>query len=125
VTKFRVGERLGVPWLGWTCGQCRHCRQGRENLCDSPKFTGYTLNGGYAQYTVAQEHYTFHLPEGYPIAEAAPCCAPGSSATAPTAWPAKASSTWESTASGPRPTSPSRWRCTGASRFTPSPGQGI
>ncbi len=72
VHKFRAGDRIGVPWLGHTCGVCRYCRRGRENLCDSPKFTGYTLDGGYAQYTVADQRYTFHLPEGYPAALAAP-----------------------------------------------------
>jgi len=77
VQKFRVGDRMGVPWLGHTCGQCRFCRQGRENLCDSPKFTGYTLNGGYAQYTVADQRYSFLLPEGYPDAEAAPLLCAG------------------------------------------------
>ena len=77
VQKFRVGDRIGVPWLGYTCGQCRYCRRGRENLCDSPRFTGYTLNGGYAQYTVADQHYTFHLPEGYPDAQAAPLLCAG------------------------------------------------
>jgi propanol-preferring alcohol dehydrogenase len=77
VQKFRVGDRLGVPWLGHTCGQCRFCRRGRENLCDSPKFTGYTLNGGYAPYTVADQRYSFLLPEGYPDAEAAPLLCAG------------------------------------------------
>ncbi len=77
VQKFRVGDHIGVPWLGWTCGRCRYCRQGRENLCDAPKFTGYTLDGGYAQYTVAHEHYTFHLPQGYPLAQAAPLLCAG------------------------------------------------
>jgi len=77
VKKFRVGDRIGVPWLGYTCGRCRYCRRGRENLCDAPKFTGYTLNGGYAPYTVAQEQYAFHLPEGYSIAEAAPLLCAG------------------------------------------------
>ncbi len=77
VTKFKAGDRIGVPWLGATCGQCRYCRRGRENLCDAPKFTGYTLNGGYAQYAVADQHYTFHLPEGYGDAEAAPLLCAG------------------------------------------------
>jgi propanol-preferring alcohol dehydrogenase len=77
VQKFRVGDRLGVPWLGYTCGQCPYCRRGRENLCDSPKFTGYTLNGGYAPYTVADQRYSFLLPEGYPDAEAAPLLCAG------------------------------------------------
>jgi len=77
VKKFRVGDLIGVPWLGYTCGRCRYCRGGRENLCDSPKFTGYTLDGGYAPYTVAHQQYTFHLPEGYGMAEAAPLLCAG------------------------------------------------
>ena len=77
VQKFRVGDRIGVPWLGHTCGVCRYCRRGRENLCDAPKFTGYTINGGYAEYTVADQHYTFHLPEGYTAAAAAPLLCAG------------------------------------------------
>ena len=77
VIKFRVGDRIGVPWLGHTCGHCRYCRGGRENLCDAPQFTGYTLNGGYAHYTVAHQRYTFQLPEDYPIAEAAPLLCAG------------------------------------------------
>jgi alcohol dehydrogenase, propanol-preferring len=77
VNKFRVGDRIGVPWLGHTCGHCRYCRRGRENLCDAPQFTGYTLNGGYAHYTVAHQQYTFPLPEDYPPAEAAPLLCAG------------------------------------------------
>jgi propanol-preferring alcohol dehydrogenase len=64
--------RLGVPWLGWSCGACSHCRSGRENLCDDAKFTGYTLDGGYAQYVVADRRYCFAIPDGYPAEEAAP-----------------------------------------------------
>ena len=55
VTRLRMGERVGVPWLGWTCGRCRYCASGRENLCDSARFTGYHLDGGYAECTVADE----------------------------------------------------------------------
>jgi propanol-preferring alcohol dehydrogenase len=66
------GRRLGVPWLGWTCGECRYCRRGQENLCDRALFTGYQLDGGYAQQAVADERYCFPLPESYPDAEAAP-----------------------------------------------------
>jgi len=77
VKKFRLGDRIGVPWLGQTCGHCRFCLRDRENLCDSPQFTGYTLNGGFAPYTVAHQHYTFHLPEGYPLAQAAPLLCAG------------------------------------------------
>ncbi len=77
VEKFRSGDRIGVPWLGYTCGVCRYCRQGRENLCDHPAFTGYTLDGGYAQYTVAHQGYGFHLPPDYPAAAAAPLLCAG------------------------------------------------
>ncbi|MGN6732982.1 MAG: alcohol dehydrogenase catalytic domain-containing protein, partial [Candidatus Binatia bacterium] len=59
VTRFKIGDRLGVPWLGWTCGECLFCREGQENLCDRAKFTGYTLDGGYAEYTVADQRFCF------------------------------------------------------------------
>jgi len=72
-----VGDLVGVPWLGRTCGKCRYCRQGRENLCDFPQFTGYTLDGGYAEYTVAYEPFAFQLPEGYREAELAPLLCAG------------------------------------------------
>lgn len=62
VQGFQVGQRVGVPWLGWTCGVCGYCRTGRENLCDDARFTGYTLDGGYAEYTVADARYCFPLP---------------------------------------------------------------
>jgi alcohol dehydrogenase, propanol-preferring len=71
------GRRLGVPWLGWTCGECRYCRSGRENLCDRALFTGYQLDGGYAEQVVADERYCFPLPDGYPDAEAAPLLCAG------------------------------------------------
>ena len=77
VDRFAVGQRLGVPWLGWTDGVCRYCRVGRENLCDHPRFTGYTLDGGYAEYTVADHRYCFPLPPEYPDAEAAPLLCAG------------------------------------------------
>jgi propanol-preferring alcohol dehydrogenase len=72
VEGFAVGERVGVPWLGFTDGTCFYCRAGRENLCDHPRFTGYQIDGGYAQYTVADARYVFPIPEGYSDAEAAP-----------------------------------------------------
>lgn len=75
--RFSVGQRLGVPWLGHTCGHCRYCASGRENLCDQARFTGYTLNGGYAEYTVADQRYCFALPESYGDAEAAPLLCAG------------------------------------------------
>ncbi|MBN8422123.1 MAG: zinc-dependent alcohol dehydrogenase family protein [Verrucomicrobia bacterium] len=59
---FETGQRVGIPWLGWTCGACEYCSSGRENLCDGAKFTGYTLDGGYAEYTVADARYCFPLP---------------------------------------------------------------
>ncbi len=76
-TRFVPGQRVGVPWLGWTCGECKYCRSGRENLCDRARFTGYTLDGGYAEYTVADERYCFPIPEGYPDLEAAPLLCAG------------------------------------------------
>jgi propanol-preferring alcohol dehydrogenase len=77
VESFELGDRVGVPWLGWTCGECRFCVMGRENLCDHARFTGYTLNGGYAQYTVADQRYCFPLPPGYGDLEAAPLLCAG------------------------------------------------
>jgi len=77
VTRFELGARIGVPWLGWTCGQCRFCRSGRENLCDRARFTGYTLDGGYAEFTVADARYCFPLPPKYDSAHAAPLLCAG------------------------------------------------
>jgi alcohol dehydrogenase, propanol-preferring len=71
------GTRVGVPWLGWTCGECRFCRSGRENLCDRARFTGYTLDGGYAELAVADERYCFPLPDGPSDAELAPLLCAG------------------------------------------------
>ena len=77
VTRFAVGQRVGVPWLAWTCGQCRFCRDGRENLCDEARFTGYDVDGGFAEETVADERYCFPIPDGYPDAQAAPLLCAG------------------------------------------------
>jgi propanol-preferring alcohol dehydrogenase len=77
VDRFREGERVGVPWLGHTCGVCRYCQGGRENLCDRPGFTGYTIDGGYAEYTLADQGYCFPIPAGYSDAEAAPLLCAG------------------------------------------------
>jgi propanol-preferring alcohol dehydrogenase len=71
------GRRLGVPWLGWTDGECRYCLTGRENLCDHARFTGYQLDGGYAEQVVADERYCFPIPEGYPNDRAAPLLCAG------------------------------------------------
>jgi alcohol dehydrogenase, propanol-preferring len=75
--RFRPGERVGVPWLGWTCGECRYCRGGRENLCERAKFTGYDLDGGYAELAVADERFCFPIPAGYPDLQAAPLLCAG------------------------------------------------
>ncbi len=75
--RFREGDRVGVPWLGWTCGECRFCRSGRENLCERARFTGYQIDGGYAEYTVADERYCFELPDRYSDIEAAPLLCAG------------------------------------------------
>ena len=63
--RFGPGTRVGVPWLGWTCGECRFCRSGQENLCDRARFTGYDLDGGYAELVAADERYCFAIPERY------------------------------------------------------------
>jgi propanol-preferring alcohol dehydrogenase len=77
VERFALGDRVGIPWLGWTCGVCHYCRAGRENLCDRARFTGYHLDGGYAEYALADHRYTFALPGGYADAEAAPLLCAG------------------------------------------------
>lgn len=77
VERFTIDQRLGVPWLGHTCGHCRYCTSNHENLCDSALFTGYTLDGGYAEYTVADQHYCFPIPDIYSDAEAAPLLCAG------------------------------------------------
>jgi propanol-preferring alcohol dehydrogenase len=75
--RFGAGDRVGVPWLGWTDGDCRYCRSGRENLCDHARFTGYDRDGGYAELTVADERFCFRLPDGYPDLQAAPLLCAG------------------------------------------------
>ena len=75
--RFAVGDRVGIPWLGWTDGECRYCRSGRENLCERAKFTGYGLDGGYAELTVADERYCFPIPDGFPDLQAAPLLCAG------------------------------------------------
>jgi propanol-preferring alcohol dehydrogenase len=72
-----LGERVGVPWLGWTCGRCRFCRSGRENLCGEARFTGYHLDGGFAEQAVAEARYSFPIPQGYPDLQAAPLLCAG------------------------------------------------
>lgn len=77
VKTLKAGMRVGVPWLGWTCGVCAYCRSERENLCDRARFTGYQVDGGYAEYTVAHEHYCFALPDRFSNIEAAPLLCAG------------------------------------------------
>jgi propanol-preferring alcohol dehydrogenase len=77
VDRFRVGDRVGVPWLGWTCGVCEYCRSGRENLCDRARFTGYQFDGGYAELTVADQRYCFAIDQRYGDVEAAPLMCAG------------------------------------------------
>lgn len=77
VERFSIGDRVGVPWLGYTCGKCKYCCSGKENLCDSAGFTGYTIDGGYAEYTKADQRFCFHIPDFYSDAEAAPLLCAG------------------------------------------------
>jgi propanol-preferring alcohol dehydrogenase len=76
-TRFKPGDRVGVPWLGWTCGECRFCRSGRENLCEKALFTGFTLDGGYAEFMAADERFCFSIPSVYSDAAAAPLLCAG------------------------------------------------
>ena len=75
--QFKLGDRVGIPWLGWTDGDCAYCRSGRENLCDNARFTGYTIDGGYAEFTVADSRFCFHLPEKYDDVAVAPLLCAG------------------------------------------------
>jgi propanol-preferring alcohol dehydrogenase len=75
--RFAPGQRVGVPWLGWTCGECRYCLSERENLCDRARFTGYDIDGGYAELAVADERFCFPIPEGYSDEQAAPLLCAG------------------------------------------------
>jgi propanol-preferring alcohol dehydrogenase len=77
VTDLRIGDIIGIPWLAHTCGKCKYCKSGKENLCDNAEFTGYTVNGGYAEYTVARAAYCFRLPSSYTGPEAAPLLCAG------------------------------------------------
>ncbi|PYJ20382.1 MAG: alcohol dehydrogenase [Verrucomicrobia bacterium] len=76
-SKFKVGDRIGIPWLGWTDGECAYCRSNRENLCDQARFTGYTIDGGYAEFTVADAQFCFHLPDRYNDVDVAPLLCAG------------------------------------------------
>jgi len=76
-SKFQIGDRVGIPWLGWTDSECVYCRSHRENLCDRARFTGYTIDGGYAEFTVADARFCFHLPDRYNDIEVAPLLCAG------------------------------------------------
>jgi propanol-preferring alcohol dehydrogenase len=76
-SKFKVGDRVGIPWLAWTDGECAYCRSNRENLCDRARFTGYTIDGGYAEFTAADARFCFHLPDRYNDVEVAPLLCAG------------------------------------------------
>ncbi|MGA8744659.1 MAG: zinc-dependent alcohol dehydrogenase family protein [Solirubrobacterales bacterium] len=75
--RFSLGQRVGVPWLGWTCGECRYCQSGRENLCERARFTGYDIDGGYAELAVADQRFCFAIPAGYSDEQAAPLLCAG------------------------------------------------
>lgn len=75
--RFQVGRRIGIPWLGGSCGRCDYCRAGRENLCDHARYTGYQMDGGFAEWAAADERFCFPLPEGYPDLQAAPLLCAG------------------------------------------------
>ena len=77
VEKFSIGDRVGIPWLGWTDGECVYCRSNRENLCDRARFTGYTIDGGYGEFVVADARFCFHLPEQYDDVDVAPLLCAG------------------------------------------------
>jgi len=77
IEKFSIGDRVGIPWLGWTDGECVYCRSNRENLCDRARFTGYTIDGGYAEFVVADARFCFHLPEQYNDVDVAPLLCAG------------------------------------------------
>ncbi len=77
VDRFGEGDRVGVPWLGYACGACRYCAEDRENLCDRARFTGYDIDGGFAEYTVTDARFAFALPDGYGDTEAAPLLCAG------------------------------------------------
>ena len=108
VTAAKRGDRVGIAWLGWTCGRCRECLAGRENLCENAEFTGYTRNGGYAELTLAHENYVFPVPAEYDDVTAAPLLCRGSSATARTATRERANESGSTVSGGRTPPLPSR-----------------
>lgn len=77
VANFQVNDRIGIPWLGWTCGECEYCISGRENLCERARFTGYTIDGGYAEYAIADARFAFSIPDAFDDVSAAPLLCAG------------------------------------------------
>ena len=124
VERFATGDRVGVPWLGWTCGTCPYCRSGRENLCDRARFTGYQIDGGYAEYTVADQRFCFALPASYSDTEAAPLLCAGLIGYRSLVMAGNAGRP-VSTASAPLPTSSFRWHIIKGGKSLPSREPGI
>ena len=89
VDRYEIGDRVGVPWLGWTYGMCEYCRSDRENLCDRARFTGYQIDGGYAELTVADQRYCFAIPSGFDDTAAAPLLCAGLIVIGPCGWQAR------------------------------------
>ena len=125
VERFRVGQRVGVPWLGATCGACRYCREGRENLCEGARFTGYDIDGGYGEYLVADQRYALPLADGLSDLEAAPLLCAGLIGYRALRKVGDAGDGGGSTDSAPPPTSSPRWRASRAARYSPSPAPAI
>jgi propanol-preferring alcohol dehydrogenase len=120
--RFDLGDRIGIAWLRATCGRCRWCRSGRENLCPAARFTGWDADGGYAEYAVVPEAYAYRLPPAVDDAHAARCCAPAQSATERCAAPScRPAAGWASTGLGRRRTSRRRSRSHRERQCTCSP----
>ena len=117
-TRFARGDRVGIAWLRFTCGKCRYCKQGSENLCPYAQFTGYHANGGYAEFATVPENFAYAVPEALDAVTAALCSVPESLAFAPSAAPRCAQAAASgSGVSAPPPASPSRSLVTGVAPF--------
>ena len=123
VTAPVVGDLVGIPWLGWTDGTCRYCLSGRENLCDHAKFTGYDIDGGFAEYAVADHRFAFPIPAGYPVAQAAPLLCAGLIGYRSLSHDRARRSAWACTATARPRTSSPRWLATKAAGSSRSPGR--
>jgi propanol-preferring alcohol dehydrogenase len=118
VSGFAPGDRVGIPWLGYSCGECEYCRTDRENLCRNARYTGYQIDGGYAEQAIADARFCFHLPTGTTTSTPRRCSARGSLATVHIAWLVMRSGS-ASMDSVRLPTSSRRWRCSMDARSTP------